>query len=203
MADDGKLSEAQQKVRDKIERGRRGHLAGPLRAALHSPELAECWSAFGECVRFDGELPQRLRELAIVSVARYWNSQVEWAIHASIAAKEGLAPDIIEAIRRGEPPRLAAGTEMLVYEFVRQLLEFGQVADDAYQALHGRVGAAALVELTAVVGYYSLAAMTLNVHRVPMPEYAGDNRLEPQPFSALPHPARLPPSDPRGTEPSR
>lgn len=193
MVDPGELSEAQQEVYDKIVGGRRGRLAGPLHVALHVPELAERWSAFGEYVRFEGELPQRVRELAIICVARFWNSKVEWAIHSRIAADEGLEPRIIEAIRRGEAPEIDDDLQVLVYDFMRQLLEFGQVADGAYRALHERIGTKALVELTGVAGYYSLVAMTLNVHRVPMPDDAG------APLPGLPegtptrHPTRLPP----------
>ena len=170
MVDPGDLSAAQREVYDKIVSGKRGRLAGPLHVALHVPELAERWSAFGEYVRFEGELPQQVRELAILCVARFWNSPVEWAIHSRIAAGEGLSPEIIEAIRRGEAPEFFDDLQARVYEFMRQLLEFGQVADGAYRALHECIGTAALVELTGVAGYYTLVAMTLNVHRVPMPD---------------------------------
>ena len=193
MVDTGNLSSAQQKVYEKIVAGKRGRLAGPLHVALHVPELAERWSAFGEYVRFEGELPQRVRELAIISVARFWNSQVEWAIHSRIAASEGLEPEIIEAIRRGDVPEFDDELQALVYEFMRQLLEFGQVADGAYRALHERIGTAALVELTGVAGYYSLVAMTLNVHRVPAPDNAGAALLDHPDGTTTRHPTRLPP----------
>ncbi len=192
MVDPGDLSVAQQEVYDQIVGGKRGRLAGPLHVALYVPELAERWSAFGAQVRFEGELPQLVRELAIISVARYWNSPVEWAIHSRIAADEGLEPEIIEAIRRGESPEFDDDLQALVYEFMRQLLEFGQVVDKTYHALHKRIGAGALVELTAVAGYYSLVAMTLNVHHVPMPDDA-DALLPGLPDGTpIRHPTRLP-----------
>ena len=152
-------------------------------------------------MRFEGELPQLVRELAIISVARFWNSPVEWAIHSRIAADEGLDPKIIEAIRRGDPPEFDDEVQALVYEFMRQLIEFGQVADGAYQALHERIGAGALVELTAVAGYYSLVAMTLNVHHVPMPDDADAPLLglpeELPEGTPIRHPTRLPPCKPK------
>lgn len=192
MVDPGDLSPAQQEVYEKIVGGKRGRLAGPLHVALHVPELAERWSAFGEYVRFEGELPQRVRELAIISVARFWNSQVEWAIHSRIAADEGLEPEIIEAIRRGDAPEFDDELQALVYEFMRQLLEYGQVSDGAYRALHERIGTTALVELTGVAGYYSLVAMTLNVHKVPAPEDADAALLEHPDGTTARHPTRLP-----------
>ena len=192
MVDQEHLSAAQQRVYRNTVRGKRGKLAGPLYVALHSPELADRWSSFGEFVRFEGELPQKIRELAIIVAGRFWNSQIEWAIHSGIAADCGLAPEIIEAIRRAEAPEFDDELQAQVYEFSRQLLEFGQVAEETYQALLGNIGTTALVELTAVVGYYSLVAMTLNVHQVPLPGAVAGPLLDLPAGIRLEHPTALP-----------
>ena len=57
-----------------------------------------------------------------------------------------------------------------VYEFARQLLQTGQVAEPAYCAIENRWGARGVVELTAVVGYYTMVSMTLNAHEIPLPD---------------------------------
>ena len=51
-------------------------MIGPLRAAIHSPELATLWSQLGEFLRFRTCLPPRLNELAIIVTGRRWTSQV-------------------------------------------------------------------------------------------------------------------------------
>lgn len=57
-----------------------------------------------------------------------------------------------------------------IYEFAQQIVQKGDVDPDAYAAIVTRWGEVGAVELTAVIGYYSLVALTLNVHRVPLPE---------------------------------
>lgn len=191
MADAGALSDAQQAVYDKIVAGKRKKVVGPLRVALHSPELAERWQALGEFLRYGSSLPLTLSELAIIVTGRYWNSQVEWAIHSKIAAEAGLAPGIIETIRNAEPPVFADESQFLVYEYARELLEFGQVSDQSYRALLDTFGTVAIVELTALIGYYSMVAMTLNAHDVPVPANGVGSRLPLSAGSALRHPTPL------------
>ena len=52
----------QRKVYDKIVAGKRGRIQGPLRAALHNPDLAERWSALGELLRYGTTLTPRQSE---------------------------------------------------------------------------------------------------------------------------------------------
>ena len=84
------LSPEQQRVHDGVVSGPRGTIIGPLRAAIHNPELAEKWSALGEVLRFRTALPKRLSELAIIITARRFGSQIEWWVHARAAAEAGL-----------------------------------------------------------------------------------------------------------------
>ena len=53
---------------------------------------------------------------------------------------------------------------------VLKIVMTGNVDDASYAAVLSRWGEAGVVELTAVIGYYSMVAMTLNVHRVPLPD---------------------------------
>ena len=146
-------------------------LVGPLRAALHNPVLADRWQRLGQVLRFETSLPTRLSELAILVTARRWNSCLEWAIHARDADRAELDATIIEAIRLCQAPDFGdddAARE--VYEFSRRIVQTGDVPDPAYGAIVARWGEVGAVELTAVIGYYSMVAMTLNVHRIPLPE---------------------------------
>jgi 4-carboxymuconolactone decarboxylase len=192
MANPDDLTEAQRLVYDKIVSGKRGKIVGPLRVALHSPELADRWQTLGEYLRFQTDLPSEISELAIITTGRFWNSQVEWMIHARIAAESGVTAEIIEAIRTGESPVFENTLEALVYDFTRETLEFGQVGDATYELLHDLIGTAPLVELTAVIGYYSMVAMTLNVHHVPVPDSENAKPLDLDESGELRRPTSLP-----------
>lgn len=165
------MSAEQRAVYDQIVSGPRRTLVGPLRAALHNPALADRWQHLGRVLRFETSLPPYLNELAILVTARRWNAPLEWGIHAGDAERAGLSPAIIESLRVCDLPDF--GTDEAareIYEFARQLVQTGDVDARAYAAIVDRWNEVGAVELTAVVGYYSMVAMTLNVHRVPLPE---------------------------------
>lgn len=168
------MSTQQAKVYAEVVGGPRGRLVGPLRAAMHNPELADRWQKFGEVLRFNTSLPKRLTELVILVTARRWNSQLEWYIHAQDGLAAGLSPEVIEALRCGESPRFDDPEDADVYDFACQLQQQGNVQQALYERLHRRWGTVAMVDLSSVIGYYTLVAMTLNVHQVPVPDGAGD-----------------------------
>ncbi|MDH0091630.1 carboxymuconolactone decarboxylase family protein [Achromobacter mucicolens] len=166
------MTDDQKRVYEKIVSGPRGRLVGPLRAALHSPELAERWQALGALLRFGTSLAPRVSELAIVVTARRWNSQIEWHIHAQAARAAGISDAVLDAIRARETPVFDNPDDAVVYEFARQIQETGQVEPDLYAQAVARWDAVGVVELTAVIGYYTMVSMTLNAHEIPMPDDA-------------------------------
>ena len=163
------MSEAQRHVYDAIVAGPRGVVVGPLRAALHQPELADKWQQLGELLRYRTSLPPRLSELAILVTARFWDAQLEWHAHAPAALKGGLDPAAVESIRNGREPVFPNQDEAAVYQYVRELHTLHDVRDDTYRKAHELLGTVAIVELTALVGYYTMVAMTLNAHHIPLP----------------------------------
>lgn len=166
------MTPEQRRVYDAVVSGPRGELRGPLRAALHRPELADKWQQFGELLRYRTSLPPALSELAILVTARHCNCQVEWYIHEQMAVKAGLPADVIAALRRGERPATADPDMTAIHDYARDLNETNDVGDDVYRRALDRFGVVGVVELTALVGYYTMVAMTLNAHRIPLPDGA-------------------------------
>ncbi|SIS99119.1 carboxymuconolactone decarboxylase family protein [Paracoccus saliphilus] len=169
------MTVAQREVYDQIVAGPRRTLVGPLRAALHNPVLADRWQRLGQVLRFETSLPARLSELAILVTARRWNSDLEWAIHLGDAERAGLDRAICDAIGACGLPDFGTDVEARdVYEFASELVQRGDVGEETYTAVCSRWCEVGVVELTAVIGYYSMVALTLNVHRVPLPEGVRD-----------------------------
>src|SRR3954470_17964651 len=156
------MNSEQRSVHDEVVSGVRGRLVGPLRAVIHSPDLARRWSRLGEYLRFSTCLPKKLNELAIIVTGRRWGSQLEFYIHAQAAKAAGLEPACIEAIRTAQAPAFTDEAEAEVYEFARSLQQTGCVDADTYAAIKGRWGERGVVELTGVIGYYAMVSMTLN-----------------------------------------
>lgn len=170
LPDPATMSPEQRAVYDTVVSGPRGAVIGPLRAALHSPELAERWQQLGAFLRYRTCLPPRLGELAILVTGRRWNAELEWVVHAAAARTAGLSPKVIDAIRDGRPPAFSDPDEADVYAFARELQLSGRVSDPVYDAIRTRWKERGVVELTALIGYYTMVAMTLNAHRIPLPD---------------------------------
>jgi 4-carboxymuconolactone decarboxylase len=166
------MTPEQRDVHAEVVSGVRGRMVGPLRAVIHSPDLARRWSRLGEFLRFSTCLPKKLNELAIIVTARRWNSQLEFLIHADAGRTAGLDHRCVEAIRLGEVPTFSDQAEAEVYEFARTLQQTGDVTGDLHAAITARWGARGVVELTGVIGYYTMVSMTLNVHEIPIPSDA-------------------------------
>ena len=170
LADEGPMTPEQRAIYDAVVSGPRGTLIGPLRAALHCPDLADVWQRFGAMLRFGTSLPPHHTELAILVTARRWNSQLEWHVHARAALEAGLPPDVVEDLKNGHSPTFADKDAAAIYEFARELQMYGEVADDTYDRVVSRWDTVGIVELTALIGYYTLVSMTLNAHHIPLPD---------------------------------
>jgi 4-carboxymuconolactone decarboxylase len=72
------------------------------------------------------------------------------------------------------PPHFQRSDEFCAYEFARGLLCSGKVAPQIYGDAIQRWGVVAVVELTALIGYYSMVAITLNAHEIELQDVQGD-----------------------------
>jgi 4-carboxymuconolactone decarboxylase len=162
------LTEEQARIYDAIVASR-GDIAGPFLTWLHSPEFADRAQRLGEYLRFQTTLHPRLSELAILVTARFWDCQLEWTLHESIARETELSPLVIDAVRLSQYPEFGRADEQLVYDFTSELLYNRFVQDRTYQGVLDELGEAGAVELAGLVGYYSMVAMSLNAFQVPVP----------------------------------
>ena len=164
------MDAAQRAILDKIVSGPRGKIQGPLRAALHNPELADKWQALGALLRYGTSLPPRLSEIAILVTGRACNSPFEWYAHRIEGEKAGIEPAVLDALlAQVEPPALSE-EDAVVWRYAVELNRDKSVSDATYARAVDRLGARTVVELTALIGYYTMVAMTLNCHEIPLPE---------------------------------
>lgn len=167
-------TEAQREAAEAMIAGPRGAVLAPFVPLLRSPELAGHVQRVGAYLRYRSAIGTRLTELAILVIAKHYDQRVEWAIHAPIARREGLAPAAIEAIERGERPAALADDEALVHDFCAELLRRrGQVNDALWSRAIDRLGEHGVVDLVATCGYYGLLALVMNAARTPPPNVEG------------------------------
>src|SRR5499427_4653725 len=127
------LTPDQRRVYDAIVSGPRGALRGPLRAALHRPELADKWQQLGELLRYRTSLPPHLSELAILVTGRHCHAQLEWHIHAQMALKAGLPQAVIDDVHAGRRPSGLDADGLAVYDYAAELNRRKTVGEANYK----------------------------------------------------------------------
>jgi 4-carboxymuconolactone decarboxylase len=185
----GEMDEPQREIADRIlSSARMGTrqleptqiIPGPFNAWMQAPELANLLEPLGDYLRFRTSLPTRLSELAILIAARHWDSQFEWFMHARIAVKAGLDPEVTAAIADFQEPSGLTEEEAAVYAFCAKLRADRFVDDSTFARAVELLGHRGVVELIAISGYYDLVSMTLNVAGV-APPIGAEPLLPPRP----------------------
>jgi 4-carboxymuconolactone decarboxylase len=158
----------QRRVFDAIASSPRGNVPAPFHVLLRSAELADHAQRLGALLRYRTGLPARLSEIAILVTAKHWNAEFEWYVHEREARVAGVADETIAAIAAGKRPALA-GDAALVHDFAATFYKTNDVTDELFGKAVERFGERTVVELTAILGYYSLLAIVLRVFRVKAP----------------------------------
>ncbi len=159
----------QRQYAQEIIDGPRGALISPFVPLLRSPELMGHAQRMGEYLRYRSALELRLSELAILVTARQWSQQVEWAIHAPIAQRAGVAERTIEALREGRLPADLPEDEAAVYAFSTELHQNRCVSDTTWAQALRLFGEQGVVDLIGINGYYAMLSMVMNASRTAVP----------------------------------
>jgi 4-carboxymuconolactone decarboxylase len=162
-------NDEQRRCAQAIIEGPRGALVSPFVPLLRSPELMDHAQRMGEYLRYRSALEPRLSELAILVTATHWSQQVEWAIHAPIALRAGIAEATVEALRQGRLPTALKADEAVVYAFSTELHRDRSVSDKTWADAIGRFGEQGAVDLIGINGYYAMLSMVMNAARTPAP----------------------------------
>ncbi|MGB9067859.1 MAG: hypothetical protein WCC21_04765 [Candidatus Acidiferrales bacterium] len=176
-----KMTDAQKKAADELVAGPRSALTGPFVPLLRSPELMSRMQKTGEYLRFENSIGQKLTEFVILLTARQWTQQDEYAVHSTLALKAGVRPEFVTAITEGRRPTGMAADEEAAYDFCTELRQNHSVSDSTYARAVNRFGEQGVVDMSALVGYYTTLAMIMNVARTPV------DKGDPGPLVPFPH----------------
>ncbi len=162
----------QKKAAEDFLTARKTPVFGPFEPLMYSPEVMSLARSMGDYLRYHSGIGNTLSELVILVTARNWTQDFEWYVHAPIAAKAGIKPEIIAAIRDGRRPDGMNDDETLVYDFTHELQQTRRVSDTTWARAEKRFGKPALVDMVGISGYYTFLAMQLNAARYELPKEA-------------------------------
>ncbi len=164
------MTDEQKRVDQEIGSTRSGRAGGPFAIWLRDPALADQANQFGNYLRNATSLAKSLQEIAILLTARHWTAQYEWWVHARRALEAGVHEDVVEAIRDRRRPGFDDAVEEMVYVVCSELYDTHALSDDTHDRASELLGQQALIELVAIIGFYSMIALTLNAFEAPVPE---------------------------------
>lgn len=130
-----------------------------LSTLLNHPDLAKAFLAFNIHVLFRSTLSPRLRELAILRVAKLRDCGYEWAHHVMLAATVGVTEPEIEAAGRGEADN---DLEATVLHAVTELESAFRISDGTWEALRTHLSERQVMDLIFTVGLYGLLSTAFN-----------------------------------------
>ena len=158
------LDEQGKRVYDSVLDPKRPTLAGfqgPAGIWLHSPRVGESFREMNRILRNEVPLAPRLRELAILVTAREFDSQFEWTAHEPVALKEGLDPEILDAVKFRKAVSEAPEKETAIIAFGRELFRDRKVRPKTYAEMLRVFGQTAVVNITALMANYAFTAVML------------------------------------------
>ncbi|MDD2902924.1 MAG: carboxymuconolactone decarboxylase family protein [Syntrophales bacterium] len=162
-----------QEIYDRLA-AKRGRIDGMYLSLLNDPELTHQVGALGTYLRFEGALPDDMRELTILWLARRLKAAYEWVKHVPYARKAGIPEEVLEAIRTGREPAGLRSDLQLALQVADCVLEKRSLPAPLQDSLAAAVGLAGVVELVVLCGFYEMIAGVIFAFDVPLPEGEGE-----------------------------
>ena len=131
------------------------------------PKMARKFLGYNAYLLQRGELPLRLRELAVLRLAHARRSSFFWGEHVRVAKAGGLSGDDIARLARGNAE--FDGVDRLVLETTDELLANGRATPTAWRRLVDELGTHQAMELIFVVGTYAMLATACDTWRLVPP----------------------------------
>ncbi|HEX5120549.1 MAG TPA: carboxymuconolactone decarboxylase family protein [Pseudonocardiaceae bacterium] len=181
----GELDDGQREVYDAIVGGPRGRatttrgwpladvegrLNGPFNAMVAAGGVGMAVQRLGAAIRYESGLPARLRELAILELARLRGSEIEWRGHEGPARAAGLTDAELADVRAGRVPDGFAETERVLMDVVRRLVLDRELPEATATAAVAAFGERGFLETVYCVGYYDMLALAMAASRTPLPD---------------------------------
>lgn len=149
-----------QRIYDQIAADRgRTEVGLQFRALLNSPKAAGHLTSLGATLRFGSSIPEGLKELAISTTGRDWDSDIIWTAHSTLAAKGGISDTSLESVRTRRDPESLTDDESIITRFVHELVRDKVISDGTFAAARDLLGVKGVVDLTLTVSYYSALAL--------------------------------------------
>lgn len=138
-----------------------------LNVLAHYPEISVPYLEIGK-VLFNINVSMRLREIAVLRLAKLSDSEYEWFQHVAIGKHVGLTDADIEAIRVGQPADDWSELDGLVMEAVEELESINTISDSLWEKMSAHFDRQQMFEFIFMISSYKMTAWILNAIEIPL-----------------------------------
>ena len=132
----------------------------------------------GTSILTQQQLPAKLRELAILRVARLSRAEYEWVQHVPIAKMTGASDEQVAALERDDAGAACFDpVDRVVLQATDEIVRDGGPADATFGELRSHFSNREFVELVLAVGFYMVMARLMISTRIDIEEAAGHRVL--------------------------
>ena len=166
------LDETGQRMYDRLKDPSGGTIAGlrgPGGITLYDSRLAELNNALNQYLRREAGLSGHVREVAILTAAREFSSQFEWAAHEGVAIKEGVLQATIDAIKLRKSLDSVPEGDAAIIALGREMLGAKQVDAATFARALKQFGPRELLDIVALMGNYAGTAALLAAFDMQLP----------------------------------
>ena len=157
-------------MRDAYEftKGLRGLVPGPHRIWLANPTLSKTIVPTGGYYQKHSTLTKAEIEIVTNLINARWLSAYASYEHEKIGEQQGhLDPEKVQRLIAGLPIRFDDPREEVVYEVAFALVQPRPVSLGLYRKAKERIGDAGIVDVTVLIGWFTIVCMTLAAFDVP------------------------------------
>ena len=146
----------------------RGLVPGPHRIWLANPRLSKTIVPTGYYYQKESTLKKAEIEIATSIINSRWRSAYANYEHEKIGEQQGhLNPEQVEALIAGRETSFNDTRQQVVYELATTLAAQRIVPNGLYQRAKELLGDAGIVDVTVLMGWFTMVSLTLNAFDVP------------------------------------
>ena len=146
----------------------RGQVPGPHKIWVANPTLSKTIVPTGEYYQKHSSLKKSEIEIVTNIINARWRAAYSNYEHEKIGEEQGhLPPEKVEAVIAGLPTSFDDAREQMVYELASTLAQQRIVPSGMYRRAKDLLGDAGIVDVTVLMGWFSMVSLTLMAYDVP------------------------------------
>jgi 4-carboxymuconolactone decarboxylase len=146
----------------------RGLVPGPHKIWLANPTLSKTIVPTGYYFQKESTLKKAEIEIVTNIINGQWRASYANYEHEKIGEEQGhLDPERVEALIAGLPTSFADPRQQVVYELASALAAQRLVPSGLYKRAKGLLGDAGIVDVTVLMGWFTMVSLTLIAFDVP------------------------------------